>query len=104
MYRVIDAVPRPDINLEFRDAAGKVSMLTRVAVKQAINSNLNPGTSSQILQRVDSVTELTCSFDAHKPIVAYGLRPSRPQSDIQRGCRKNSPSETNAYRKRCQTR
>ena len=47
-YRVVNAVARSRIDLEFRDAVAELSMLTRVAVKQTINSNLNPGAAGQI--------------------------------------------------------
>ena len=72
--RVIDAIPRSEVNLQLGDTVGQIAMYARIAMNQPVNADLYAGSAGPIPQRVDPLEAGFCLFHTHTETVAYGLR------------------------------
>jgi hypothetical protein len=72
--RVVHAVAGTKVDLKFRNSLGEVAMIPRISMDEAINSDLNAGSSRQVLQRVDPLSVDLGLFDYHPQIVSYRIR------------------------------
>jgi hypothetical protein len=79
--RVIDPVVRANVDLELRNTAGEVTVLTWVSSDQSLDSDENPGSACSVLERVDASGVLVSLFNPPEPSVAYKLRLSRWQHE-----------------------
>src|SRR5262249_52741790 len=77
--RVVDSIPRTDIDLQLRNAIGQVSVLPRVTVYQTVNPDQDSGSSRAILQPVNPIAILISLLDPHAARVAQKLRPYQPE-------------------------
>jgi hypothetical protein len=68
---------RADVDLELRNTAGEVTVLTRVSGDQSLDPNEDPGSTRSVLERVDPLGVLVSLVYPHGPIVAQRLRLSR---------------------------
>jgi hypothetical protein len=72
--RVVHAVARTEVDLKFRNSLSEVAMIPRISMDEAINSDLNAGSSRQVLQRVDPLSVDLGFLDYHPRSVAYRIR------------------------------
>jgi len=78
---VVDAIARPDVDLQFRYAISQISVLARVAVNQAIDPHENTCSPGAVSEFVDPLTVFVGLLNAHLPSVAQRLQLSRAVQD-----------------------
>jgi hypothetical protein len=74
--RVVDPVARADVDLELRNTAGEVTVLTRVSGDQSLDPNEDPGSTRSVLERVDPLGVLFSLVYPNESSVAQRLRMS----------------------------
>jgi hypothetical protein len=72
--RVIDAVSRPEVNLQLGYTISQVAMKARIAVNQPVNANLDAGSASTVFKCIDPVEIGFCLIHTRETIVACRLR------------------------------
>jgi len=73
---VVHAVAWTDVDLQLTNAVGQDTMLTRIAVSQAIDSHLNSGPTDPVSQTIDPFAIDLGDLNAHSLTVSYRIRTS----------------------------
>ena len=55
LEHVVNPIPRPDVDLEFADATGQMTVRPGVPVHEPVNAHLDPGENADVSHTVDPV-------------------------------------------------
>ena len=66
--RVVDPLTGSDIDLEFGDTIGEVSVLAGIAIDQSINADQDSGSARAIPEGVDPIAILISLLDTHAEV------------------------------------
>ena len=78
----MDAITRPEIDLQLPHATGQHPVLPWVAVCEPVNPLQYARLAYDVPERLQPLTEACCFFDLHRRSVAYRIqwrKPARPE-------------------------